>query len=159
MPQITPQATETRSLIQALNTFIEIFTDSERGFAAAAADVRDPTLKVLFLQTAKERSEFVIALQESIQKMGAFAENQGTAGGAVRRGWMGLRLALEGRRDRLIIDEWVRGENTALQGYERVLAKTELETMPQDVRAMVQTQYSALQAGLAEARRHLDSVH
>jgi len=41
----TTQPIESRSLVSTLNTFIEIFTDSERGFSAAAADIRDPTLK------------------------------------------------------------------------------------------------------------------
>lgn len=155
MSSLPAQRADVGSLVFALNTCVEICTDAEKGYGAAAADVRDPDLKAFFLQRAQERSESVLALQEEIRKLGGFSENQGTALGTAHRGWTGLRLALEGRNDRFIVEEWVRGEEAALAGFNHAFRHAPLSELPLETRGLVLQLYGSIQASLDEARRRL----
>lgn len=115
-----------RRAIRALNACIEISTDGEKGYASAAADVRDRVLKALFMQYAKQRAEFVIALQDAIHLLGGSPENEGTLRGALHRGFLDARRALEGKGDRLVLIECERGERAALVAYERAFREVTL---------------------------------
>jgi uncharacterized protein (TIGR02284 family) len=148
-----------RDLVYLLNKCIEICTDGEKGYAAAAADVRDPALKSLFQQKSLERADFVQTLQAAITKLGAFAENEGTAKGTAHRGWMDVRLALEGRKDRVIVEEWARGEEGALNAYDKALSRAPLGALPPEIRSMIEAQYATIHAGVEEARQRLTTVH
>lgn len=135
-------------IITALNRCIETCTDAEKGYAIAAADVRDPTLKARFLAHVKERSDFVLDLQRAILELGAMPENEGTVRGALHRGFMTVKRVAEGRDDRLIVEECVRGERAALRDYERALRHVFFRRLPPELRAMVESQYSTIKRSL-----------
>ncbi len=154
-----PDLAPTRDVVRALNSCIEACTDGERGYAAAAADVRAPELRELFLAKAKQRSDFVVALQKAIAKLGSYSENQGSVAGALHRGWLNARIAVEGRSDAIVLEEWVRGEENALLAYERAFREVPLPTLPDDVQALLREQLNAIRESLTTARaRHADSV-
>ena len=155
MSTTTTEQANPKAIIYTLNKCIEVCTDSEKGHAMAAADARAPALKILLQEKAKERVDFVLELQAAIQKLGAIPKNEGTVKGAVRRGWMEARLALESRTDRVIIEEWTHAEQAALKGYERAFVQTPIDSLPKEVRMMVQRQYAAIEASLGDARRRL----
>ena len=159
MTTTTTQHTNAKAIIYALNTFIETCTDGEKGYGVAAADVREPWLKTLFERKSMERADFVVDLQFAIQKLGASPENEGTAKGAAHRAWIDARVVLEGRTDRAIVEECSRGEQAAVKAYEKAFLRAPLETMPSDVRNMIQLQYEAIQASFEEIRRQLVLVH
>jgi uncharacterized protein (TIGR02284 family) len=159
MSTSTLQPAAPGDLVYLLNACIETCTDGEKGYAAAAADVRDPALKSLFQQKSLERADFVQALQAAISRLGAFPENEGTATGTAHRGWMDVRLALEGHKDRVIVEEWGRGEEGALKAYHKALSRTPLGTLPPEIRSMIEAQYVTIHAGVEEARRRLTTVH
>ena len=110
-------AESTREIVRALNRCIETCTDGEKGYGTAAADVRDPELKALFLERARQRSEFVLALQDAVLKLGATPENEGTFRGPLHRGWMSYRRAIEGHDDHATMQGCAYGERAALRWY------------------------------------------
>jgi uncharacterized protein (TIGR02284 family) len=137
-----------RAIIMALNDCIEINTDAEKGYALAAADVRDPTLKARFLARVKERADFVLALQDAIHRMGATPENEGTMRGAIHRGFTGISRIARGRNDAKIVEQCVRGERAALDGYEAALRRVFFRRLPPELKAMVEAQYSSIKRSL-----------
>lgn len=154
-----PDLAPTRDVVRALNTCIEVCTDGERGYAAAAADVRDPDLRELFLAKSKQRAEFVMALQAAIAKLGSFSENQGTLAGAVHRGWLNVRLAVEGKKEKIVVEEWVQGEDAALTAYAKAFESLPLDTLPGDVKELIRVQLHGLGEGLEEARSYYKKLH
>lgn len=143
----SPQA-KANELIFALNTCIEACTDGEKGYALAAADVRDPGLKKLFGEREQQRAAFVAALQDAVRGLGAFPENQGSAVGVAHRGWVSVRKVVEGRSDRMIAEECERGERLALKAYQHAIAHAPLHTLPGELCALLERQYAAIQTGL-----------
>ncbi|MFO0662904.1 MAG: PA2169 family four-helix-bundle protein [Polyangiaceae bacterium] len=158
MSTTTERRAESKDIIFALNTCIETNIDGEKGLSAAAADARAPELKDYLLLRAEERAGFVRELQSAIQQLDAFAENQGTARGIVHRGFTDIRLALEGHKDNVVVQEWIRGEKAALTGYERALRHAPLDTLPIQLRAMIQRQHAAIQTALGDAYAALARV-
>jgi uncharacterized protein (TIGR02284 family) len=144
----TIEAPATGKVIAMLNHLIQTCTDGEKGYAIAAADVRDPNLKALLFGYAKQRAEFVAELQDAIKERGFVPENEGTARGTLHRGWVDVRLAVEGRSDRAVLEECARGELAAKKSYEAAIGSVSLEALPADIRRVVALQYTAVvQAG------------
>jgi uncharacterized protein (TIGR02284 family) len=154
---MSTQASEvpaTGKVIEMLNRLIQTCTDGEKGYAIAAADVREPNLKGLLFGYAKQRADFVAELQDAIAARGSLPENEGTARGTLHRGWVDVRLAVEGRTDAAVLEECLRGENAAKKSYEAAIASLSLDLLPSDVRRIVALQYTAVvQAGGEIAQR------
>jgi uncharacterized protein (TIGR02284 family) len=143
-----------RKTIRALNRCVEACTDGEKGYGMAAADVRSPTLKSVFRSYERQRADFVGELQRTIDGLGAWHENEGTARGTIHRSWTGARMALEGRKDEIILDECLRGETWCLHTYDVVLRAVE-RGLPDHVRALIVHQREAIAAALADMKNRL----
>ena len=102
----------------ALNRLIDTCRDGERGFRYAANHVTNPTVKALFLNTARERERFATELLPHAQRLGGATESDGSLAGGLHRGWMTLKDAVGGHDEMAIIREAERGERAALAAYE-----------------------------------------
>jgi uncharacterized protein (TIGR02284 family) len=143
-----------KELVRALNRCIETCTDGEKGYGVAAADVRAPELKALFHTYAKQRGDFVVALQEAIRTLGGFPENEGTLRGALHRSWMTCRGLVTGRKDRDILEGCAFGERAALDAYEAA-DRAVVHAVPDDLRALVREQYADILDAHADLRDRL----
>jgi uncharacterized protein (TIGR02284 family) len=148
-------AEETRPIVTALNRLVETCTDAEKGYANAAANVRDPALKTLFLRRAQQRMDFVVELQRTIASLGATPENEGTLRGTLHRGATEARLALEGRSDRIVLEECARGERNAREVYEKALAAVGDEP---HLRALVMHQLGFVNEALTDLERRVAAL-
>ena len=148
------ESENTKELVRALNKCIETCTDAEKGYGAAAADVRAPDLKSAFLDYAQQRGAFVLALQRAIQKLGASPENEGTLRGSLHRGWMTARRIVEGRNDHAIVESCVFGEQTTLHAYEAA-DRAVHHPVPEEIRVLVREQYAAIQRAHADLQARL----
>lgn len=145
----------TRAAVTVLNGCIETCTDGEKGYATAAADVRDVGLKSYFQGKSEERADFVVALQEAISALSAVPENEGSTAGALHRGFVGIRKALEGRSDALVLEECLRGEKAALAAYEKAIAHASLDVASSTLRALLVHQRDAITRSVAELQHRL----
>ena len=150
------QRVSTRPEIVAfLSVCIQTCTDGEKGFALAAADVRAPSLKAYFQGKFQERADFVLALQESVDAQGRFAENEGSTGGALHRGLVEARKVVEGSSDELVLQECLRGELAALEAYDAARARTPLDSLPPALRAQYTRQRKSIEGTVEYLRRRL----
>lgn len=124
-----------------LNHLIELCRDGERGFRHAANHVQDPVLKTLFLEVAAQRERFVEALRPHAQRLGGDADADGTATGALHRGWMSLKDALGPHEDAVIVREAERGERAALGAFEDAIAGI----LPPESRDLIESCYAQVQ--------------
>ena len=134
-----------------LNHLMETCKDGERGFRYAANHVQDPSVKALFLDIASQRERFATDLLPHAQRLGGASETDGTAAGALHRGWMTIKDVLTGHEDRAIIGEAERGEGTAVAVY-----KDAVEGMlPPTVRDLIERQYQDVLNSQARIRAFL----
>lgn len=123
-----------------LHRLIDICRDGERGFRAAADNVRDPTLKALFTGLATQRKRFAEELLPHLQRLGGSPNGEGTNAGAFHRKWMVLKGLVPGDHDHHIITEAERGEQVALDAYEDALNGM----LPPTVTEVIEAQREAL---------------
>jgi uncharacterized protein (TIGR02284 family) len=138
--------------ISTLNDLIHNCRDGEQGFRSAAENVKDPALKSLFNDYARERAAFAEELKTEVARLGGAPGEGGTAAGAMHRGWMDVKGSLTGRDDESILNEAERGEDVAVQSYRTALE----EPLPQSVKTMVDRQYAHVKAAHDRVRAERD---
>jgi len=127
-------------VIDVLNDLIEVSKNGEKGFEAAAGDTKNPELQALFSARARDCASGAAELQTVVTRLGGKPEDSGTVAGAVHRGWVNLKAAVAGRTDLAILEECERGEDVAKAEYTKALK----ETLPEDVRVIVERQYQGV---------------
>lgn len=128
-------------IASVLNDLVETSKDGEQGFRTAAEDTHDPQLRELFLNRARDCAKGAQQLQEIVVRMGGTAEENGSIAGAMHRGWVKVRSAVAARDEVAILEECERGEDVAKARYRGAL---EDETLPADIRGVVQRQYDGV---------------
>lgn len=127
-------------IVKLLNKLVETSKNGEKGFLAAAEDTKNPELRGLFQNRARDCAAGASELQAVVTRLGGAPETGGTVAGAVHRGWEHMKSAVTGRSDAAILDECERGEDIAKKNY----ADAMKEPLPEDIRAVVQRQYDGV---------------
>ena len=128
------------NLASTLNDLIETSKDGEKGFRTAAEDSKNAELQAVFLRRAQDCAKGAADLQQLVARLGGSPEAGGSVAGAVHRGWVDLKAAVSSRTDLAILEECERGEDVAKARYRKALE----ETLPEDIRAVVQRQYDGV---------------
>ena len=106
-----------------IDNLIETLKDGQEGFKKAAEGVTNPNLKSLFRDYSQQRSRFATALQSEARRQGEIdPENSSSTTGALHRGWINLKSAITGGDEHAILAECERGEDSAVEQYEKALA-------------------------------------
>jgi len=128
------------NIASVLNDLIETSKDGEKGFRTAADDSKNAELQSVFLRRAQDCAKGAAELQQIVSRLGGNPEDSGSVAGAAHRGWVNLKAAVSGRTDLAILEECERGEDVAKARYRKALE----ETLPQDIREVVQRQYDGV---------------
>lgn len=139
---------DTGNTVDTLNNLIETSKDGEYGFRTSAEHVRDPQIKQLFMKRADECAQAARELQDCVVQLGGKAEVDGTATGAMHRGWVAVKSALSSYTDLQVLEETERGEDKALHTYEKALATP----MPDNVRHVVMRQFDGVKRNHDQVR-------
>ena len=147
----TPPLSARDTVVAALNRCVEAGLDAQKGYATAAADVRDEELKTTLQLRSDERAEFVVALQHAVREMGGWAENHGSLEGTLHRAWIDARVAVEGPSDATVLLECERGERRCVAAYDTLLGLAGYNPrLPYSLRALIAKQHGVVRACLAD---------
>ena len=122
--------------VAVLNELIETLKDGKDGFQTAAADVKDESVKAVFVEFAEQRARLAGELQAEVKRLGGDPEKTGSTAAAIHRGWINLKSSLGGG-EKAILDEAERGEDVAVKSYEKAM-KSDLSA---DVAGVVRRQF------------------
>jgi uncharacterized protein (TIGR02284 family) len=123
-----------------LNDLVETSKDGEKGFRTAADDTKNGELKSIFMRRAEDCAKGASDLQQIVVRLGGKPEQGGSVAGALHRGWVDVKSKVADRDDLAILEECERGEDVAKAKYRKALE----ETLPDDIRAVVQRQYDGV---------------
>ena len=136
-----------------LNELIQTCRDGQEGFLTAAENVEDIEVRKLFNEYSLQRAKFTGELQSASHELGdSKPENASSVGGALHRGWINLKAAVEGRNVHGILVECERGEDSAVAEFKKAL---ELD-LPANLRETIQYQFTAIQAAHDRVRELRD---
>jgi uncharacterized protein (TIGR02284 family) len=139
----------TEDTLRCLNDLTETCKDGELGYRTAAANARNTQLESVFSSYAKQRGQFVRALQGEIERLGGTSTDSGTPTATLFRGWINLKSALSGGDGGAIIAACETGEESAVGAYE--LASSIDLTGP--VKTLVEKQRHQVKEALAHMLR------
>jgi uncharacterized protein (TIGR02284 family) len=118
-----------------LEDLIETLEDGHKGFATAAEKLEasgHPNLARTMGEYSAQRRRFSDELRGVARSIGHEIEENGSAAGALHRGWIAVKDALTGDDAHAILAAAESGEDHAVSEYEDALAK-ELPAQIQDV--------------------------
>src|SRR5438067_8514364 len=130
-----------KEVISTINNLIETLKDGQEGFKQAAEGVKSPQLKSLFNECSQQRSRFATELQSQARSLGEpEPETSSTATGALHRAWINLKSAVTRGDDHAILAECERGEDSAVEEYEKAMR----ENLSAPLREIVSRQYAQI---------------
>src|SRR2546430_810152 len=130
---------EEKEIVSVIDDLIQTLKDGQEGFKQAAEGVKAPQLKSLFNDYSSQRLQFATELQS--QALGrSQPEESGSAAGALHRAWINLKSAITSGDDHAILAECERGEDSAVEQYEKAMN----DNLPAPVREIVSRQYSEI---------------
>ncbi|MGB3592298.1 MAG: PA2169 family four-helix-bundle protein [Nonlabens sp.] len=104
-----------------LNDLLAKTYDAQRGFANAAENTNHVQLKRWLADKGARRTEFAAQIINEMKGMNQKPEMDGTMKGDMHRSWMNIKTALSLNNDEAILEECIRGEKAAVDGYQEVL--------------------------------------
>ena len=142
--------TYTEKVGSKLNDLLEKTYDAEKGFRKAAENVKHSPLKNYFNRKAQERYEFGHELKSEIKSFGQEVDKGGSITGNLHRTWMDVKSLVSGNNEESMLEEAIRGEKTAVEEYEDVLAETAL---PPSTQTILAKQKQKIEIGLSTIKR------
>ena len=134
---------------ERLNELLEKNYDAEKGYKFAAEHIKNEKLKAFFTERAKERYDFGHELKAEIRNFGENPEKGTSLAGDVHRTWMNLKTALAGNKEEAVLEEAIRGEEIAVEEYEKILKDSNIPPSTQNV---LLKQKNAIVASLNEVK-------
>jgi len=129
-------AVNREELIECLNDLIQTCRDAENGFQTAADNVKSPELQKFFSECSVQRAQFASELESEVRQLGGSPAKTGNVSAAFHRGWINIKSIVTG--DDAIIAECERGEDAAVENYQRVLK----QNLPPNVLPVAKHQFT-----------------
>lgn len=112
-------------VISALNDLLTRNRDARKGYNEAANDVSDAKLRQWLFDNARKRSRMSDRLVSEIKLLGGKPNGSSSFLGAVHRVWIDFKSSVTGD-DHVVLTECLRGEERALEDYNKVLDEVKL---------------------------------
>ena len=139
-------AVNREELLDCLNDLIQTCRDGENGFHTAAERVKDADFKMLLRNCSVQRAQFASELESEMRQLGGTRTKDGSVSAAFHRGWMNIKSVVRG--DEAILAECVRGDEGAIENYQRVLKNN----LPPNVLPVVKHQFTEIKRSLERMR-------
>ena len=114
---------DNHELISTLNDLIGCSKDGQKGFTNAAEHAHAESMKTLFSKYASRCGSGAAELQALVISLGGDAKEDGSVGGALRRGFTQIKAAISSDTDHAILEECEKGEDVAKKMYSDALKK------------------------------------
>lgn len=148
-------STYTETISSKLNDLLERTYDAEKGFKKAAENTEHAYLKRYFERKSLERKNFALELNSEIRSFGETPEKSGSIEGTAHRAWMDIKALFSSDNEESMLEEAIRGENTALNDYNDVIND---HGLPMSTQSILIKQRDTI-AGDLQAIKRLEDLH
>ena len=112
----------TQETIRTLNRLIQVCRDGEQICRACAEAAESSDLRVTLRSRSDEWGRQGDELQALVLLLGGEPATTGTMHALASRAWLSLKVAVFGRRDLLVLEQWQRAQQRALDRYAEALS-------------------------------------
>ena len=144
-------ASDSNTLQKTLTDLVRKNRDAQQGYHKAAEDVEVPNLVSYFKTCSQQRKEFVHELESEMKVLGLEVPNISTSWqGDIHQLWMDLRSVLASDSEDAVLQETIRGDNSALEEYASILDK---EDLPESTGRLLRKQKAKIEMDLYKNRQ------
>ncbi|MEL6945414.1 MAG: PA2169 family four-helix-bundle protein [Bacteroidota bacterium] len=122
----------TEKLIGALNDLLTRNHDAKKGYTEAGNDVSDGLLRKWLFDNAEKRDAYIKELHNTIRSLAGTPDHGTSFLGDMHRTWIDFRANLTDG-DTAVMNECIRGEERALEDYEKVLNELTMTTAIREI--------------------------
>lgn len=117
-----------------LQDIVDVCNDTVKGYETAAGEIKDESIKTLFLRFTQQRKGFIEELKNEALKLGVELDgHSGSAKGFFHRTWLAAKSAIAGVSREKIIEEAMDGEKAAVDVYAKVQASQHVPEYIQNI--------------------------
>ena len=109
----------------------------------------------MFNRYSEQRAEFVTELQTRVRSLGADVEETGSVAGSMHRGWINIKSALSTNEPQAVLAEAERGEDAAVDAYEKALNNEDLDLATRDI---ITRQYQEVKSAHDKVKQRRDGI-
>lgn len=142
-----------RIVIEDLKSLVNILNDGKDGYLSASEATHSIELRDLFLRLSSQRIGYANELKNHITLHGGASENEeGGILGVLHRTWIDIKAALSSNEDEAILTAIEKGEQAAIDKYDRVIEDYATHA---DHIGLLQKQ----RTGILEALKEIETYH
>lgn len=138
-----------QELVKHINSLLEKHNDAVQGYEEAAKKVKTPSLKTFLERNANTRRTFAQDLKQEVVSLGGNPEDSTSVAGDLHRGWLNLKSAFSSDNDESVLEECIRGEESAIKDYDETIRSGNI---PSGLNSKLQTQRDQIQQALNELK-------
>ena len=142
---------------EQLNELLTKTHDAEKTYTLAAEKATVASVKKFLRDKVLQRSAFAHELKDEIVKYGELPEKEGSMTGAIHRGWINLKAALNSNETEMILREIEKGEKASLESYNTILDNREI-VLPKSTRELLEKQRNAIRAAINTSKMYEELV-
>jgi uncharacterized protein (TIGR02284 family) len=142
--------------IDVIEDLVETLEDGKEGFSRVAEKLREDghgDLADKMTEFSEQRARFAGELRTYAANAGVEIDEEGSAGGALHRGWISVKDALTGDDPHAVLAAAEEGEDHAVEEYEDAL---EEEGLSDDLRDLISRQAADVKSAHDEVRNLRD---
>jgi uncharacterized protein (TIGR02284 family) len=145
-----PYIMDSKDQVKGLNKIITTLYDGENGYKNAAEDIDSTTLATKFRDLSQQRYNFGHEIKPLITKLGGEVDKGGSTGAALHRAWIDIKSTVATQDEEAIINECVRGDESAIDTYKEVLKDNVFSA---DARQVLTRQLDQLEKTVTELKQ------
>lgn len=134
---------ERDQIIEILNDLYETVRDGADGYRQAAQNTDNAEYKTFFQSIADQRTQFDTELQTAVLQLNGDPEQSGSLAAKAHRTFIDAKAAVTGHDLPAILEECRRGDERAIEHYQKVLDNN--SELPIDIHGLLSNQYRAIQ--------------
>ncbi|KOF03643.1 ferritin-like domain-containing protein [Roseivirga seohaensis] len=140
----------TEKLVDKLNDVLRRSYDAIQGYENAIDDMNDAQLKNFFKNQVMERTRFAGELASEITALGGEPVTESSFKAALHRAWMDLKSSIASNNAEKVLQECIRGEETASEDYKDIL-ESDL-SLPPSVTNMLRSHKASIDATVVKLK-------
>lgn len=141
-----------QKVINKLNHLLNRSYDAEKGYTEAANHISSASLNRWMQENGLQRYRFGHELKTEIKSLGGTPNKGTTLMGEMHQLWMDFKSKLTDNDEIGMLNEAIRGEETALEDYESTIAET---TLPLETKILLEDQRGSIKSNIRTMERML----
>lgn len=136
-----------KTVAQGLQELLQKNYDAEKDYRKARERAKNGSLKEFFKKQAVRRNHFATEIDKLLHSLNEHPKEKGTTLGGLHRTWINFRSSIEKDKDKVLLEESLRGEENSVEEYENKIHKT---NFPAQIKEVLQNHVSEMRTTISE---------